>query len=271
LLLASISSSYVVAQNFGEYIEDERALYAETKQINQFIRRFNGEEDVKGERLYAKDNDYRSRKLRKKYLPILFNLNSSVLNDQLKETFINNVMDKKAPIYLDFHGGDFFAEVKTIFNYKGKDEELTLFLKLQEEQVGSKWVISHIYFKPFKQSLNGPDTTVFNDSKFLHPLSHELGFMNLFRVFNDPDSVEYYFAGKYSPDYLSLFLFEIKNKRLKFKTVTNVKFHFFQVDNWYFELSYYNREGYNTGWLISNLLEITVSDKQLLMKYIYHE
>jgi hypothetical protein len=75
----------------------------------------------------------------------------------------------------------------------------------------------------------------------------------------------------YKPDYLSIFLYEVKQNRIKFKTVSALKFHFFQIDGWYFELSYFNREGYNTGWLISNLIEINEKDKQILMNYIYHD
>jgi len=266
--LASLSLS---AQSIGDVMEDERALYAETKQVNQFLRRFNAEEDVKGERLYYKDKDFRSRKLRKKYLPILFNLNDDILTEDLKNKFIEQVMDKDDPIYIEFHGGGFFAELRTVFNYKGKDQPVILFLSLQEEKVGSKWVISDIYFQPFKDVLHYPDTTKYNDSKFIHPLSHELGFMNLFRVFNNKDSLELYTERGFEPDYLSIFLFEVKNNRMKFKTVSKLKFHFFQIDGWYFELSYFNREGFNTGWLISNLIEITDKDKQLLMNYIYHE
>ncbi len=271
IILAWIFASPVYAQNIGEVIEDEAALYAETKQVNQFFRRFNGEEDVKGERYFPEDREYRSRKLRKKYLPILFDKESGWVKEDLKESFIDLVNDRREPVFLEFHGGDWFAELKTTFYYEGKEQELTLFLKLQEEEVGSKWVISHVFFPPFQENLMQPDTTTFNQSKFLHPLSHELGFMNIFRVFNDPDSVEYYTRSGFRPDYMSIFLYELKKGTLKFKTVSKVKFHFFQVDGWYFELAYFNRPGYNTGWLISNLLKINKEDKTTLMKYIYHE
>ena len=54
--------------------------------------------------------------------------------------------------------------------------------------------------------------------------------------------------------------------------VQEVKFHFFQIDGWYFELSQFNRPGDNTGWLISNLVKIkNESEKNLLRKYVYYE
>src|SRR5690349_6033928 len=61
----------VQAQIVSE-VEDESRLYAESKQVNQFFRRFNGEEDEKGNRYYSGDKQYRSEKLRKQYLRILF-------------------------------------------------------------------------------------------------------------------------------------------------------------------------------------------------------
>jgi len=271
LVLLPALSCIAQSQSLGNFQYDETELYAETKQVNQFFRRFNGEEDKDGERLYQKDKDFRSSKLRKKYLPNLFNLENSVLVEAAKEKFSEKVLDKDAPVYLDFHGGGWLCELKTIFFYEGIEQELTLFLVLQEEQVGSKWVIDGVYFEPFHKLLKKPDNSNFNDKKFLHPLSHEVGFMNIFRVFNEGDSLEYFGNRHFNPDYVSIFFYEIKKGNLRFKTVKDLKFHFFQIDGWYFELSYFNRDGYNSGWLISNLLEIDEKNREILLNYIYHE
>ena len=102
-------------------------------------------------------------------------------------------------------------------------------------------------------------------------MSHEIDFMNLVRTFEDKTSLEQYLAWKYEPDYLTLFIYEFKKGNLKFNTITKVKFHFFQVDGWYFELSDFNRKGYNTGWLISSLAKVSKEQKDVMIKYIYHE
>jgi hypothetical protein len=65
--------------------------------------------------------------------------------------------------------------------------------------------------------------------------------MNLRKAFSNPDSVSQYTLKKFVPDHLSVFLYEVKKGNLKFKTVQEVKFHFFQIDGWYFELSQFNR------------------------------
>ncbi len=257
------------AQGVGEYLGDESVLYAETKQVNQFFRRFNGEEDTEGNRYYKGDAQYRDVQLRRKYLEMLFDNQNKGLSSSLKNEFIQQVTSKSRPDYLNFHGGEWFAEVTGTFVYRGKEEKATLFLKLQEEKVGSKWIFTKAYFKPFA-SLFQSDTTT--QGNFLHPLSHELDFMNLRRVFQDnKDKVDLYTARGYHPDYLSIFLYEIKNSSLKFKTINNVKFHFFQLDGWYFQLSRFNRPGYNRGWLISDLTKATPQEKKLLIKYIYYE
>ena len=46
----SLMPAVVRSQAIGNYVEDETDLYTSTKQVNQFFRRFNGEEDMKGER-----------------------------------------------------------------------------------------------------------------------------------------------------------------------------------------------------------------------------
>jgi hypothetical protein len=250
-------------------MDDESKLYAETKQVNQFFRRFNGEEDEKGERYYPRDKLYRSVKLRKKYLGILFDAGNKNISNDLKVQFANDVLDKAEPALLDFHGGSWFSEVHTTFQMNGKNQQIVLFMELEKDHLGSKWVISKVHADMFDPYF-GRDTM--KVGKFLHPLSHELDFMNLRKAFNNSDSVSQFTVKRFRPDHLSVFLYEIKKGNLKFKSVDQVKFHFFQIAGWYFELSEFNRPGYNTGWLISNLVRINnESEKNLLRKFLYYE
>lgn len=268
-MVGLLATPRLYGQGIGEYLGGEDVLYAETKQVNQFFRRFNGEEDVEGNRYYAGDKGYRNPQLRQKYLENLFDNQNRDISKDLKKDFISTVNSKSKPVFLNFHGGEWFAEVKARFSYQGKLEEATLFLRLQEEKVGSKWILTKAYFPPFAQ-LFVSDTT--GGKKFLHPMSHELDFMNLRRVFQDNKAkVDQFTARGYQPDYLSILLYEIKNSNLRFETVTNVKFHFFQVDGWYFQLAKFNRPGYNRGWLVGDLSKVTPHEKELLTNYIFYE
>ncbi len=247
----------------------ERALYAETKQVNQFFRRFNNEEGVNGVKYDSKDSLYRNSKTRTRYLNMLFNNENAGITSDIKKNFISDVTNKTKPQFLNFHGGQWFAQVNAIFSWQGKEEKAILYLTLQEEKIGSKWIISKVNFKPFKKYLN-KDTT--SSKNFLHPLSHELDFMNLYKVFEfNKENIAAYTAREYEPDPLTLFLYEVQKGNLQFKTVYNVKFHFFQINNWYFELSEFNRTGNNTGWLISNIVKADEKEKDILLKYIYSQ
>ena len=95
--------------------------------------------------------------------------------------------------------------------------------------------------------------------------------MNLRRAFQDSNVPEAFTESSFKPDYLTLFLYEMKLGNIKFETVNNVKFHFFQIEGWYFEVNQFNRPGFNTGWLISNLVKLKPGDKETILNYIYDQ
>jgi len=266
VLLVSFRPGY--SQSVGEYLGDESYFYAQTKQINQFFRRFNCEEDLEGNRIYKGEENYRDPELRRNYIRMLFDQQSTMLGGEQKSEFVEDVTEPSSPEFLDFYGNQWFAEVNATFEFNGKKETAIIFLSLEQERLGHKWVITNVYFQPFARMFYG-DSTVIN--KFLHPMSHELDFMNLIRAFQDKEQVEYYFKKDFQPDYKTIFLYEVKKGALKFLSIRNVRFHFFQVDNWYFEISEFNRSSKNSGWLISALTKVPEEEKDMLLKYIYYE
>lgn len=273
LLVLVTILSYELAPGQGLYSpgqpKDDGRFAASTKQVNQFFRRFNAEESVEGDkRYYEGDPLYRDRELRGKFISILFDNETSSINSDTKRQFLEEVLSENYPQFIHFHRDGWFAEVSAIFTYKGKRENVTLFLKIQPEGLGYEWVIDKVVFQPFKDIFKKPE----GDAKgFLHPLSHELGFMNLRKAFQDSDTPEAYTPKEYNPDYLTLFLYEMKKGSIKFETINDVKFHFFQINNWYFELNQFNRPGNNTGWLIGNLVRLQPGDKESILRYIYDQ
>jgi len=269
--LVLLMPAAVFCQNgFSSFTGDESKLYAQTKQVNQFFRRFNAEEDVKGKRTYSGDSTFRDLKSRRKYLNILFDTYNSSISTDDRNNFIEQVTGKKNQVFLDFHGKDWFSEVSASFLYKHERVDIIIYLKIEKQNGGYKWVFSNVYFSRFKEFYaHVGDTT--NLKLFLHPLSHELDFMNIHKAFDEPEKLDYYLDRYYRPDQLSLFVAEVKNGNLKFESVKEVKFHFLQVPGWYFEVSYFNRNANNSGWLISNILKITDKDKKELIRNYIHE
>lgn len=243
-VLLAVSS---FAQDLGTDFAKERELLLSNKQMNQFFRRFNGEEKPSGDRLYPDHKDYRSPKLRQLFLPMLFDQQSNILAP-IRKSFIERVQD--APYYLSLHGGLFYAEVLTAFEIDGLQEKVTLILSLQEENIGSKWVISAAFAPVFQQHFASDTNKLL---PFMHPLSHELEFMTLRRAFEDPGKMRPYVENEFIPNQLSILLWEIKRKKARFQTILGVKFHCFQIPGYYFRIAQLVRPGENSGWLISKL------------------
>lgn len=259
VLLSAAQSSY---NNFSD---DETVLYRMNKQVGQFINRFNLEEDQYGKALPKTDKNYHNNKLRKKMLPGMFDEYNPRTSGELQGYFIADVTNSKNPVYLDFLDKNWYAELSVTFFSGGDEVNIILYLTLEEENLGSKWIISNVYYSYFPSLFPKIDTTISKD-RFLHPQSHELDFMNLHKALEDPGHIEYYASQEYSPDFLTLFFYQMKTGQLKFKEINTVKFHFFQIQNWYFELSWFNRNDNNSGWLISNLKYLDDHTKKELIK-----
>lgn len=253
-----------VIGNLGDVQVDEREFYTMTKQMGQFIHRFNYEEDQYGNRLYPGDKDYRNAAKRKDAIALLFDLENPRTSGTLRNYFIED-LTKNNNQFMEFLGGDWYSEISAKFIWKGQMVDISMIMALEKDGLGSKWVITNVFFSEFQKYFPQGELTE-REKHFLHPMSHELDFMNIYKIFNDPQTVEYYASTDYHPDYLTLFFYEIKQGNLKFDHVESVKFHVFQIKNWYFEVSWFNRSGYNSGWLISNLIYLKENEKEALIK-----
>lgn len=254
-----------VYSNLGDVQLDERSFYTMTKQMSQFMSRFNYEEDQYGTKIRPDSPDYRNRLKRKTVLPLLFDMENQRTNGSLRDFFIADLTETDSN-YFEFLGGQWYSEVSATFKWKGKEVDISMILTIEEENLGSKWVLTNVYFPEFSKLFPRGDIAE-QQKHFLHPMSHELDFMNIYKIFKTPECIEYYAEKTYSADHLSLFFYEIKQGNLVFEKVNSEKFHVFQIDNWYFEVSWFNREGYNTGWLISNLIFLKDNEKEELLKF----
>ena len=266
LILAAFSL-HLSAQSssLNGFSEDETVLYTMNKQVGQFVKRFNMEEDPYGKVLSTDDKRYRNNELRQQLLPGMFDKYNPRTSGKLKEFFIDDVTSEDSSVFLNFLDKNWFAEVSTTYIADGAEVNIILYLSLEKENLGSKWVISNVWYSYFPSLFPEIDSTE-QAKYFLHPMSHELDFMNLHKALDHPDRVQYYASKNYRPDFLTLFFYQSKMGKLKFKQINDVKFHFFQIPGWYFELSYFNRNDTNSGWLISNLIYVNNLEKKELIK-----
>lgn len=263
-VLVKLSEAQVYT-NLGDVQTDEKAFYTMTKQMSQFMSRFNYEEDQYGKKIYPDSPDYRNRMKRKTVLPLLFDMENPRTNGSLRDFFISDLTQADSN-YFEFLGGKWYSEVSATFKMNGQSVDISMIFAIEQENLGSKWVLTNVFFSDFSKLFPKGDIAE-QQKHFLHPMSHELDFMNIHKVFKTPECIEYYASNTYSPDFLTLFFYEIKKGNLVFEKINSEKFHVFQIDNWYFEVSWFNREGLNTGWLISNLIFLKDNEKEELLKF----
>ena len=187
------------------------------------------------------------------------------LDPLLAKEFVKFVSDKRAPKYLDRRKHDWIAEVNVDFLSNGSLVSGILYLRLDQQGKGYAWVIEDVSFDHLIL-----DKDLEDHSYFIHPTSHELEFMTLRKAFQEDKNPAQYTHKDFKPDYLSIFLYELSNGQMIFKTVQDVQFHFFVFEEWYFSLANFNRSGYNSGWLINNLFRFENEDqKRQLKDYVY--
>lgn len=265
LMVSLLWASVSMAQTIGDFKMDETELYAMTKQMGQFMRRFNYEEDQFGYKLNPKDPKYRNAEMRRQSLPILFDQERYGTQTELQRYFIEDVT-KGDSTFMTFLGGHWYSEVSTTFRYNGKDVNVQLILAVEQEGLGSKWVLTNVYCPEFNKLFPTGELAE-KEKHFLHPMSHELDFMNIYKAFQDPEVIDFYASKDYQPDYLTLFFYEVKKGNLVFQHVDGLKFHVFQIKDWYFEVSWFDRKGLNSGWLMSNVIYLPEKEKTNLIKF----
>ena len=116
LLALCFTAKAQVIGNLGDVQVDEREFYTMTKQMGQFMHRFNYEEDPSGKRLYQGDKDYRNAEKRKESTPLLFDLENPRTNGTLRDLIIEDLTKNNQ--YMEFLGGQWYSEISAKFIWK---------------------------------------------------------------------------------------------------------------------------------------------------------
>lgn len=250
--------------SLGSFYSDRERFVKEVKQLDQFFKRFNNREDLftgmeKSSNVFSneKKDSVKFQSNRKKSLLTLLNYSDSTIIKR-KETvdFIDDVGDNPNRV-VGYKDTDWYARLNCVFTFKGQKQNVYLTLKREgSPEIGNKWVMAGVEL-PFV-SLNPVRT---DTVKFISPMNHEVGFMDLHKVFNDNANIAQYAFPGFAADKLTLFLYLIKTGELQYVNVNSISYHFLQVKNWLFTVDYFNRASNNSGWLISSVAPMDESEK----------
>lgn len=198
----------------------EDLLKGRVKQVEEFMARFNYEEDWEGKKV----KQHADTILRSKYLHTLFDYSRFRQRNgnltPLAELFIRDVI--RYGYMIHYTDTSWISQVKCRAMVDGKKAKITLYFHTQQvAPYEYKWKISRV---------ESPSLAIIPESisrLCLSPIEHEIGFTGI----------------------LSLSL-----ENLKFTEIDDVRYHFFNIPGYAFTIERIERKNsYNTGWLITNL------------------
>ncbi len=230
----------------------ERFLW-EVKQLDQFIGRFNGEEDLHGKRLKGRRGNVQQN--RGSSLVTLFNqelLKDSAFRIAANE-FVSTVLKSNREHTLSFYDRDWYSTVVCSVLYKSKPQAITLTMVSEgNAREGTRWVIAGAE-APFLKKTAEKEVV----HRIIPPTNHELNFPDLVRAFNqDAQYIDEYASTDFRQNQLRALLEAVRKGEVEMQHVQNTTYHFLQVPGWIFTVNFYNRNSRNSGWLISSLKRV---------------
>jgi hypothetical protein len=235
----------------------ERFLW-EVKQLDQFIGRFNGEEDLHGRK--PKGSKATGQEARGSAMVTLFN--QELLKDSafrsIANEFVGSIVKNNKESFISFYDREWYSTVVCSVLYKSKPQAITLTLVSEgDSRQGTRWVIAGAE-APFLKSPAEREVI----SRIIPPTNHELNFPDLVRAFNqDAENIEEYASAHFRRNQLKALMEAVRKGDVQMKHVQSTTYHFLQVPGWIFTVNFYNRNSRNSGWLISSLKK--VNNKEL--------
>lgn len=239
-------SQFLTRTNFNENI-----LKARVKQIDEFISRFNLEEDWEGKKItQSVDDDFY-----RKSVTILLSHDVFVKDGNLTELaneFIESLVANK--YHLHYEDTTWVAKMDCNVSLNGNKEIITIYLKTHKIKENEYiWIIKDVSGKIFN--------TKNADSKskpFISPSEHEISFIGLIDKTYIKSDMSLMFGNSYIEDKKSMLACLLNNGLLKITSINHLSFDFSTIPNWNFTVSRIEKDGvYNTGWLITNLNKLS--------------
>lgn len=254
-LVSVLSVGLVYGQSIN-FLSDENFAF-KVKQIDEFMERFNSAESSQIQQ-YVREHYALDSLSRASLMLSLFNQEDTTWNEQDIRTFVSDVLHPSSPATIDFYDQGWYVELDCVGHYKGRDESFTLILSLEVLQrgQGAKWVIESVSadFLGIGRSRD--------QRRALNPASYGNNFIDLNEALQDTSNIRNYLNLRRQHSQLLLFLNELRERKLVFKRINQITYHFLQIDDWIFKVRDFNRDTPNSGWLISELLR--VNDRQKL-------
>lgn len=242
---------------------DDQVFSLSVSQIDEFLKRFNG---VASRTFIDQLPKESLSKLKRSHLILsLIDRNANINDKQLAE-FVSQITSKERKQGLNFYDKDWFARVECNVNFKGKANPMVITLSVETKaNRTSKWVVRGVEAEFLDLEIQE------DKQKFLHPASEGTDFMNLRDLFAVNDKkVKGFLYQNFHEGKMALFVHELSEGNITFNYIENITYHFLQIDDWAFEVHRVDRQQTNSGWLIKQLLNMDLLQKEVYKKEILY-
>jgi hypothetical protein len=239
----------------------EKHFIYEVKEIDEFFERFNDDPGSFIRGVY-KARHTRFNIDRQRLIRSLFNYENRGWDSVMVNQFISDVTRKKKPVYLDFYGDDWYAELTCKFKYNASFIDIPVIMKIEmTPNKGSKWMIVAVGACGLKSKILVKEMTQSKiNTKFIPPTSQGTNFVSLKRAFEDRENLSSYFERVYfKRSNMPEFYNAVLNREIEFMNVIKVKYHFLLAGKWIFTVEDFPRESLNSGWLINEIQRVSLS------------
>lgn len=227
---------------------DESLLKGRVKQVEEFMARFNNEEDWEGKRITEViDSAYRTCYLRTLFDLSRFRKDNNELTESA-ERFIQDVIRGNYQLHFTDSLWQAKVQCKALVNRKSFDIVLCLrpHLVAPHEYV---WMVTEAESSLFARVSGNVS------HPFLSPTEHEIGFTGLLSLPTEQQvDVSRLFITGTATDHLSMLALLIKNGWIRFTSIEHVEYQFSNIPGYTFVIERIeHKKSYNTGWLITHL------------------
>ncbi len=259
-------TNYAVSQDIISKTKTPRKYVLKVSQFDQFIRRFNYDEDVFGNPM---SESFSKKVSRNEYIDMLFDqkdnrlINNDKVYSELKNEFVNKVVSNNYRI--NRLSDSLFGVACCEINYNNKTKIIKLIMKQEKSHKGICWVIYDVLADFIYDKDNVDDGGLM----FIPPTSNEVNYIHLKRVLNNKDSIANYAYKDYKCNRLSIFFHLIYTNEIEYKHVLSLQYYIFDIPGYLIQVKEFNRDDDNSGWLIENVVKFNGKPEEYIKKMKY--
>lgn len=251
LLILGIIPFVAHTQSAVKRIKSPDSHVREVKQLDDFFDRFNAVRLPNGQK--APDS-LKNAHIRAAYVEQLFNSEDvrwqkGTENEKLKR-FLQLVCNKPQPLFLNKFDDQIYCITSCNVDYFGIQSLADLLFRRKVFNDTHQWVLQGAS-DPFMEQLEQKI-----EKRSIVPNAHETNFLSFSNELHAGTSLRSYTDSTFRFDALSAFIFAVDNRLIKFNECERVTLFLTGIKGWVIKLEDFTRETGNSGWLISDLMEV---------------